>query len=323
MARRKTKKKGAKALFSIIIVIILAVFGYFFQDQLPGGFEGSDATAGGPIDGIPAVTDPAYLTVHYIDVGQGDSIFLACGGEYMLIDAGENDSDDTVIHYLSGLGIEEIDLVVATHGDADHIGEMDDVLNAIPATEIWYPDYDHGSKTETAFLTAAENCGARLYQPALGQIYALGGATVTVLGPVAEYDTPNDKSIVVLVQFGDDRFLFTGDMENVDGAESDLVEYWGEEALQADVLKVGHHGSSTSTSYRFLRAVDPDYAVISAGKDNKHGHPTQETLDILGQAEVYVYRTDLMGTVVAVSDGAEISFGWANTDISPTIPGKE
>lgn len=322
--RKRTKRKITKAVVSLVLVLILAVFGYFFKDQLPGGFGGNDATAGGPIDGIPAVTDPAYLTVHYLDVGQGDSIFLACGGKYMLIDAGETDSDDTVIHYLSDLGIEEIDLVVATHAHSDHIGEMDDVLNAVPAVEVWYPDYRHGTKTEENFLTAATECGATVRQPALGETYDLGGATVTVLGPVKEdYGDPNDMSIVVLVQFGDDRFIFTGDMENIDGAETDLVEYWGEEALRADVLKVGHHGSDTSTSYRFLRAVAPGYAVISVGQGNSYGHPKQEALDILGQAEVYVYRTDLMGTVVAVSDGASISFGWVNTNISPTIPGKE
>ena len=318
--KKRTKRKIAKALVSIILVLILSVAGYLFKDELPVGFLGNDATVGGPIDGIPAVTDPNYLTVHYIDVGQGDSIFLACGGEYMLIDAGETDEQNTVIQYLTGLGIDEIDLVVATHAHSDHIGEMDDVLNAIPAVEIWYPDYRHGTKTEQHFLTAAENCGATLYEPELGETYDLGGATVTVLGPVKDYDDPNDMSIVVLVQFGGDRFLFTGDMENTDAAENDLVAYWGDEALKADVLKVGHHGARTSTSYHFLRSVAPGYAVISVGEGNTYGHPTSETLDILGQAEVYVYRTDYMGTIVAVSDGENISFGWKNTDQQPYIP---
>lgn len=271
------------------------------------------------MDNIPAVTDPNYLTVHYIDVGQADAILVACGGEYMLIDAGEDDGDDRVIHYLTDLGIDEIDLVVATHAHSDHIGEMGDVLNAIPAVEVWYPEYRHGTKTEQRFLTAVDGCGANLYEPELGDTYDLGGATVTVLGPVKEYDDPNDMSIVVLVQFGDDRFLFTGDMENTDAAENDLVAYWGEEALRADVLKVGHHGARTSTSYHFLRSVSPSYAVISVGEGNTYGHPTSETLNILGQAEVYVYRTDTMGTVVAVSDGQDIEFSWVKTDVSPAI----
>lgn len=321
MARRK--KKSGKALVSFILVIILAIVGYFFNDELPAfiDFPGpnNNATAGGPVNGIPSVTDPNYLTVHYIDVGQADAILVACGGEYMLIDAGETDSEDRAIHYLQDQGIQRIDLVVATHAHSDHIGEMDDVLEAIPADTVWYPDYRHGTKTETDFLAAAEGCGARLYEPDLGERYDLGGATVTVLGPVAEYDKPNDMSIVLLVQFGDDRFLFTGDLENEDAAENDLIAYWGDDALKADVLKVGHHGSHSSTSYHFLRAVAPAYAVISVGEGNSYGHPHKETIDILSQAQVYVYRTDTMGTVVAVSDGENISFGWVNTQVSPGI----
>lgn len=317
--RKRTKRKITKAIFSIILVLILSVAGYIFKDQIPGGFLGNDATVGGPLDNIPAVTDPNHLTVHYIDVGQADAILVACGGEYMLIDAGEDDGDDRVIHYLTDLDIDEIDLVVATHAHSDHIGEMGDVLNAIPAVEVWYPEYRHGTKTEQRFLTAVDGCGANLYEPELGDTYDLGGATVTVLGPVKDYEDPNDMSIVVMVQFGDDRFLFTGDMENIDAAENDLVAYWGEEALRADVLKVGHHGARTSTSYHFLRSVSPSYAVISVGEGNTYGHPTSETLNILGQAEVYVYRTDTMGTVVAVSDGQDIEFSWVKTDVSPAI----
>ena len=268
----------------------------------------------------PEIPDGSQLQVHYIDVGQADSILLICDGEYLLIDAGEKDSNDTVTHYLSDLGITSLDLIIATHAHSDHIGDMADVLQAIPAEVVWYPDYRHGTKAETNFLTAATNCGADLYQPELGQTYELGSATVTVLGPVKEYTDPNDMSIVVMVQHGQTRFLFTGDMENVDAAENDLIAYWGEDALKADVLKVGHHGARTSTSYHFLRSVMPEYAVISVGTGNSYGHPTQETLNILGQAEVYVYRTDYMGTIVATSDGTDISFAWDNQAASPYIP---
>lgn len=325
-SRKRTQKKMMKTLFSLLLALIVVIAGYFFKDELPFGDEttggpSGNGTHGGQIASMPSITDPDYLTVHYIDVGQGDSILVTCGGEYMLIDAGENDSTNTVINYLTDLNITSLDLVVATHAHSDHIGEMADVLSAIPAQTLWYPSYRHGTKTEQKMLTAAENCGADLYEPTLGQVYDLGGATVTVLGPVKDdYSDPNDMSIIVMVQYGENKFLFTGDMEKTDKAESDLVDHWGADVLKADVLKVGHHGSDTSTSYYFLRSVDPSYAVISVGEGNSYGHPKQETLDILGQAEIYTYRTDYMGSIVAVSDGTTIQFGWTNADAQPYIP---
>ncbi len=321
--KKKLQKRVLKISLSLLSLLLLLVLGYLFQDKLPFGNQssGTTPTMGGQLSTIPSIDDTGYLTVHYIDVGQGDSVLVTCGGEYMLIDAGENGNGDTVVEYISDLGITELDLVIGTHAHSDHIGSMDEVLNAIPAQQVWYPSYRHGTKTEDNFLNAATNCGANIRQPDLGETYDLGGATVTVLGPVKnDYTDPNDMSIVVMVTYGSNKFLFTGDLEKTDGAETDLVDHWGADVLKADVLKVGHHGSDTSTGYYFLRAVDPDYAVISVGEGNKYGHPKQETLDILGDDDVWVYRTDYMGSIVAVSDGREIKFGWTNADTQPYIP---
>ncbi len=332
--RRKSKKRAQRKFLKFCIGLLTAVLvccvGYLFKDEFAR--PDREVAPGGELESMPDLTDESYLTVHYIDVGQGDSILVTCGGEYLLIDAGENGNGDTVVGYLNDLGIERLDLVIATHTHSDHIGSMDEVLEAIPADEVWFPEYRSGLGTEKNFLNAVDDCGATLRQPALGESYTLGGATVTVLGPVKcdysegsdnHYSDPNDMSIIVMVQFGENKFLFTGDMENTDKAENDLVAYWREadpDALKADVLKVGHHGSKTSTSYSFLRAVDPRYAIISVGEGNRFGHPKAETLEILGDAEVYTYRTDYMGTIVAVSDGSEILFGWENADAEPYIP---
>lgn len=335
-SRKRTRRKIQKTIISLLLAVILLIAGYFFKDEFPltgttgGTTTGGNISGNGTLDGqlaaIPSITDPNYLTVHYIDVGQGDSILVTCGGEYMLIDAGENDSTNTVINYLTDLNITSLDLVVGTHAHSDHIGEMADVLNAIPAEEVWYPDYRHGTKTEEKFLTAATNCGAAIRQPKLGEVYHLGDSTVTVLGPVKcdyssddHYSDPNDMSIIVMIQYGENKFLFTGDLEKTDHAEGEMVDYWGADKLKADVLKVGHHGSDTSTSYYFLRAVDPTYAVISVGEGNKYGHPKQETLDILGDDDVLVYRTDYMGTIAAVSDGTQIKF-YQDSNTSAYIP---
>lgn len=150
----------------------------------------------------------------------------------------------------------------------------------------------------------------------------LGGATVTVLGPVKnDYTDPDDMSIILMVQYGDNKFLFTGSVEHTDGAETDLVDYWGAEQLKADVLKVSRHGSDTSSSYNFLQAVRPSYAVISVGEGNKYGHPKQDTLSNLELLGINaLYRTDKNGTIIAVSNGNMIKFGYAKESLSSYNP---
>ena len=310
--KKRTKKKLGKLLFSLLLLLILAATGYLYSEgYLP--LPGTDTTAPPPalpVDGV--------LTVHYIDVGQADCTLLICDGEYLLIDGGENGDGDEVAAYLQELGVTKLDLVVGTHAHSDHIGGLDEVMEIIPAEEVWYPEYRHGTKTEKDFLAAAEAQGIAPVQPELGATYALGDAVVTVLGPVElKYTDVNDTSIVLLVQFGSTRFLFCGDASAP--AEEDLLERWGSSYFQADVLKVSHHGSVSSTTTDFLAAIDPEYGVISSG--GEYGHPHQETLDKLGDAEILIFRTDLLGSIVISSDGTEISQPtWENTDKEPYIP---
>ena len=152
--------------------------------------------------------------------------------------------------------------------------------------------------------------------PSPGDSWTLGETSVTVLGPVQSYADPNDTSIILRVEYGDTSFLFTGDMET--SAENDMLDYWGSRmSWKADVLKVGHHGSDTSTGYRFLNEVSPDYAVISVGKGNAYGHPHEQPLSRLNQAGVTILRTDELGTIVARTDGKEVTFTWDNQSANP------
>ena len=269
----------------------------------------------GPVEGV--------LTVHYIDVGQADSILLSCNGEYMLIDAGDKDKDLPVVYYLQDMGVERLKYVVGTHPHSDHMGDMDEILKNFTVDTLWTPELSNAALKKVFIqdmFAAAEGQNLTPTQPELGQTYTLGDAQIQVLGPVHyDYSNENNLSLILLVQFGETRFLFTGDMEK--DAESDMLNYWDNDSLfYAQVLKLGHHGSDTSTGYRFLRAVDCAYGVISVGTDNKYGHPKQETIDILGDAEVLTYRTDYLGTVIATSDGTDITFEWTNTGEEPYIP---
>lgn len=250
----------------------------------------------------PPAASPAAGTmeVHFLDVGQADAALVLCGGASMLIDGGNVDDSSLVVSYLADQGVDHLDYVVCTHAHEDHVGGLAGVLAKYGAEKVYCPVESYDSKAFRDFVKYA----GTLTLSSPGDSWTLGEAAVTVLGPVEAYDDTNNTSIVLRLDYGQTSFLFTGDMER--NAEVDLLESGAE--VQADVLKVGHHGSDTSTSYPFLRAVMPEYGVISCETGNSYGHPHEETLSRLRDAEVTLYRTDLQGTVVAVSDGKDISF---------------
>ena len=267
----------------------------------------------------PAVSDGERLTVHFIDVGQADCALLECGGQYMIVDGGNVEDSSLVVSYLQRQGVQELQAVVCSHAHEDHVGGLPGVLAVYPTGAVYAPTNTYASKVFDDFLYYTDQQRLEVTIPAPGHSFTLGEATVTVLGPTKSYADPNDTSIILLVQFGKTRFLFTGDMET--GAENDMLDYWGEGFnWHADVLKVGHHGSETSTSYRFLRAVMPSYGVISVGAGNSYGHPHELPLSRLEDAGVTLYRTDELGTVIATSDGENVSFTWGNTAARPDMP---
>ena len=250
-----------------------------------------------------AVTVPMDgLYVHYIDVGQGDSELVCCNGEYMLIDAGEPGSSDAVLEYLGDLGIDKLDYLVCTHGHSDHCGGLDAVVESLEVETVFTSPYTGDSASYEIFTDAVYDAGLELTVPGLGESYSLGEARFSFLGPLEDYDNTNDDSLVIRLEYGDTSFLFTGDMTAK--AEKDLINDGAR--LRCDVLKVGHHGSSGSSCYQFLYEAQPSIGVISCEKGNRYGHPHEETLSRLYDADVTVFRTDLEGSIVIFSDGMKV-----------------
>ena len=254
-------------------------------------------------DGKNTVTVPMDgLYVHYIDVGQGDSELVCCNGEYMLIDAGEPDASDAVLEYLDRHGIDKLDYLVCTHSHSDHCGGLDAVVESLEVGTVFTSPYAGDSPSYEIFTDAVYDAGLELTVPELGESYRLGEASFSFIGPLEDYDNLNDDSLVMRLEYGDTSFLFTGDMTSK--AEKDLINDGAD--LRCDVLKVGHHGSSGSSCYQFLYEAQPGIGVISCEKGNSYGHPHEETLSRLDDADVTVYRTDLEGSIVIFSDGMKV-----------------
>lgn len=246
------------------------------------------------------------LSVHYIDVGQGDSILIKAGDFNVLIDAGERGNGDKIVAYLAAQGIQRLDYVIATHPHSDHIGSMAEVLEEIPAEHVILPELSRENTPTTQvyeeLLRAVSASGAQTIAAKPGETYAGKQAVLTVLSPWRQDDNLNNMSVVVRLDFGSTSFLFTGDAETP--VENDLLERGLD--VHADVLKVGHHGSDTSTGTDFLARVQPSFCVISCGKGNDYGHPNEETLEKLEKRGITPFRTDEDGTIVIGSDGSTL-----------------
>lgn len=243
------------------------------------------------------------LNVHFLDVGQGDSIFIELPDEKtMLIDAGENYHGEGIKNYIGDCGYSKIDYLVATHPHADHIGSMAYIVRNMDIGSVYMPKAAANTKTYENLLESISDKGLKITSAKAGLTIAEeGDYTINVVAPVTiDEDNLNNSSAVIKLTYKDNTFLFTGDAEKkeLETINSDI---------SADVLKVGHHGSTTSTTEEFLDEVKPSYAVISAGEDNSYGHPHRETLDLLEEFNCKIYRTDIDKTVVFSTDGKTIS----------------
>ena len=243
------------------------------------------------------------FTIHYFDVGQADAALVQCDGHYMLIDGGKKEDSSKMYSVMKANGIKKLDIVVATHVHEDHLGGIPGALNYAKADLVLCPTKAYESEAFEDFSEIAKENGG-IQVPKVGKRYLLGDAEVQILGVNSVENDENNSSIILKIAYGDTSFLFTGDAER--DAEKVLIDLGKD--LSSTVLKVGHHGSNTSTSYGFIRKVMPEYAVISVGDDNSYGHPDDETLETLANAEATVFRTDLQGDICCVSDGKTVTF---------------
>lgn len=276
-------------------------------DALLGDASGSSGAA------VADSLEDAGLEVHFINVDQAESILIKAPDANVLIDAAENNQGDDVLDYLSEQGVEELDIAIGTHPHSDHIGGLDTVLESMAVDTVIMPiipdEIVPTTRTYTSVLDVIEQNHLNAVASEPGNVYDLGdGAELTILGPVADYDDLNNMSVVCRLDYGATSFLFTGDA--CTESEEDILASGAD--VQADVLNVAHHGSSTSNSEEWLDAVSPSIAVISCGIDNSYGHPHREVMESLQARGLQILRTDMDGSIVVASNGEQISIATEN-----------
>ena len=283
--------KKKKIISSIIGIIVVLLAGYF----------GIDLTQDSK------VPKDSELMISYMDVGQGDAAYIKVNGNDILIDAGPRSNSKELLEQLKAKNIDDFELVIATHPHEDHTGGMVDVFKEYEVKAFYSPKITHTTKTYENLVKAVKDEGLKTKELKGGMVIDLGeGAKFEVFTPQkSEYEELNDYSPIMKLSFGDTSYLFTGDAEKL-AEEEALAKY--KTSLDSDVIKFGHHGSSSSSSNAFIEAVSPKYGIISCAKDNKYGHPHSETLDIIKKYNIKTFRTDTDGEIILTSDGKSINF---------------
>ena len=292
MSKRKSKKNDKQIVTIISFLIVLAT-------AILGGelFLKTDKNSQAVQTSGTVLSDK--LEVDFIDVGQADSILIINKDETMLIDAGNNENGNDVVKHIKEKGITKINYLVGTHPHADHIGGLDNVISNFDIGTIYMPKIQTNTKTFEDVLDALKNKNLKVTAPVKGDTFKIGEANCKVMtDSILDTENLNLSSIVVRLEFGENSFLFMGDAET----ENEKTINWP----KTNVLKVGHHGSNTSSSQSFLNQVKPEYAIIMAGKDNSYGLPKQKILDRLNKIGAKIFRTDELGTITVICDGKTI-----------------
>lgn len=291
LRKQHKKKKIPKILIwiAVILLILFAVNEFLRKDETSSSVRGS-------------------LSVHFIDVGQGDSVLISSGGCNMLIDCGESEKSDQVIRYLREHDVGRLDYVVATHPHSDHMGGMYKIISEFDVGEVIIPHLDDSDIPTTRFfekfLDSCDRKGCTLTEAETGRVIAIGEARGEIIAPNSEkYGNLNNYSVGIFLTHGRNSFVMTGDAES--SAEAEMIA--GGRLRHATVLKAGHHGSSTSSSKAFIEAISPDHVVISCGEGNSYGHPNESAMKRMSLYTDKIYRTDLCGSIVFMSDGTELA----------------
>jgi len=302
----KNVKGSSKWIVSLIVFAVIIIISIVPTLNLPFGIPTWDDAYENANLNTDKNADVQSLSVHYIDVGQGDCIFIKSNSGTMLIDAGEKGNDKKILSYIKNQGVDTIDYLVATHPHSDHIGSMPQVIEGLNIKNVIMPKLSKINMPTTKgyenFLNAVKTSGANVIAAEKDAQYTMGDVSFEVLSPSQQPKDLNNMSVVIKLKYKNTDFLFMGDAEAI--IEQEILNNGYD--VTADVLKLGHHGSNTSNSEVFLKAVKPSIAIISCGKDNSYGHPHSETLNSLKTYNINYKRTDECGTIVVGSDGDKL-----------------
>ena len=301
--RRYKKKKPMHPLLSVLLSLLVIAF--VLAAPKISDYLGSEG-----YHDLKNSSDPmpeGEIEIHFVDVGQADAILIKTPDGNVVIDVGTNDASDALLDHYKEHGIETVKYMFFTHPHDDHMGAAETVIRAIEVENIIMTDRTSNAKFFTGALDAIEEKDINVIRSKIGDVYTVGGLKMTILAPTDEKysdDDTNNSSIILLAEFGETSAIFTGDAESV--SEKVLLSMFKASDLDCDLLKVGHHASSSSTTEEFLRALTPTYAVVSVGK-NSYGHPDQAVLDRLASFGTTVYITQRDGSVIFTSDGKTLT----------------